>query len=92
MRAAVEHYVTHNCHHPEFHASPNHMSELNVIKMVSYWTATAQEFNLDGDNARGWADKTIGSCVHFHEEKCCFICAIIDLLGIGLCVHSICPL
>jgi Family of unknown function (DUF5662) len=74
---AVQHHVTTNRHHPEFHADPNDMTEIDLIEMVCDWTAMAQEFNQDGGSARGWADKTIGVRVHFNEEKRRFVYAMI---------------
>ena len=48
VRRAVHHHVTTNRHHPEFHADPNDMTEVDLIEMVCDWTAMAQEFGQDG--------------------------------------------
>lgn len=61
VQAAIQHHVTTNRHHPEFHADSNDMSDVDLFEMVCDWTAMAQEFGQDGGSACGWADKTIGS-------------------------------
>lgn len=80
VRAAIDHHVTTNRHHPEFHADPNNMSDVDLIEMVCDWTAMSQEFRQDGGSARGWADKTIGKRVHFADDKRQFIYDVIDVL------------
>jgi hypothetical protein len=77
VSGAVQHHVTSNRHHPEFHADPNVMSDADLIEMVCDWTAMAQEFGQDGGSARGWADKTVGKRVAFNEEKRRFIYGVI---------------
>ena len=80
VRRAIRHHVTANRHHPEFHADPNDMSEVDLIEMVCDWTAMAQEFGQDGGSARGWADKTVGERVAFNAEKRRFIYRMIEVL------------
>jgi branched-subunit amino acid aminotransferase/4-amino-4-deoxychorismate lyase len=80
VKRAIRHHVTTNRHHPEFHADPNDMSEVDLIEMVCDWTAMAQEFGQDGGSARGWADKTIGNRVAFNANKRRFIYQMIDEL------------
>ena len=80
VKLAIRHHVTVNRHHPEFHADPNHMSEVDLIEMVCDWTAMSQEFGQDGGSARGWADKTIGTRVAFNAEKRQFIYQMIEEL------------
>ena len=80
VRHAIEHHMSVNRHHPEFHEDPNHMSEVDLIEMVCDWTAMAQEFGQDGGSARGWAEKTIGHRVHFDQEHRDVVYAMIDLL------------
>ncbi len=80
VHAAIEHHMRENRHHPDYHADPNDMSDVDLIEMVCDWTAMAQEFNQGGGSARGWADKTIGNRVHFSHDKCQFIYEMIDLL------------
>jgi hypothetical protein len=77
---AIQHHVTSNRHHPEFHADPNEMSEVDLIEMVCDWTAMAQEYGQNGGSARGWADKTVGKRVKFSEEKHRFIYRMIEEL------------
>jgi hypothetical protein len=77
---AIHHHVTTNRHHPEFHADPNDMSDVDLIEMVCDWTAMAEEFGQDRGSARGWADKTVGKRVAFNAEKRTFIYRIIDEL------------
>ena len=78
VRDAIEHHVKTNRHHPEFHADPNDMTDVDLIEMVCDWTAMAQEFGQDGGSARGWADKTIGKRVAFNAEKRRFINQMIE--------------
>jgi hypothetical protein len=80
VKLAIHHHVTSNRHHPEFHADPNDMSDIDLIEMVCDWTAMAQEFGQDGGSARGWADKTIGKRVTFNAEKRRFIYQMIEEL------------
>lgn len=80
VRVAIDHHMASNRHHPEFHGDPNDMSDVDLIEMVCDWTAMAQEFDQDGDSARGWADKTIGKRVLFNEDKTAFVYQTIELL------------
>jgi Family of unknown function (DUF5662) len=80
VKRAVRHHVTTNRHHPEFHADPNDMTDVDLIEMVCDWTAMAQEFGQAGGSARGWADKTVGPRVAFDAEKRRFIYAMIEKL------------
>jgi hypothetical protein len=73
VRQAIHHHVTSNRHHPEFHADPNEMTEVDLIEMVCDWTAMAQEFDEENGSARGWADKTVGKRVNFDAIKRDFI-------------------
>lgn len=80
VKAAIQHHVTCNRHHPEFHSDPNDMSDVDLIEMVCDWTAMAQEFQQDNGSARGWADKTIGKRVHWNDDRRDFIYRMIALL------------
>jgi hypothetical protein len=80
VKRAVHHHLTTNRHHPECHADPNDMSEVDLIEMVCDWTAMAQEFGQDGGSARGWADKTVGKRVAFSAAKRRFIYQMIEEL------------
>jgi hypothetical protein len=80
VRLAIRHHVTTNRHHPEFHADPSDMSEVDLIEMVCDWTAMAQEFGQDAGSARGWADKTIGKRVAFDAQRRRFIYQMIEEL------------
>jgi hypothetical protein len=80
VEQAIRHHMTTNRHHPEFHADPNEMTDVDLIEMVCDWTAMAQEFGQDRGSARGWADKTIGKRVAFDANKCRFIYQMIDEL------------
>jgi hypothetical protein len=80
VKRAIHHHVTTNRHHPEFHADPNDMSDVDLIEMVCDWTAMAQEFGQNGGSARGWADKTIGQRIAFNADKRRFIYRMIDEL------------
>jgi hypothetical protein len=80
VRAAVEHHVKSNRHHPEFHLLPNDMTEVDLIELVCDWTAMAQEFDQDNGSARGWADKTVGKRVDFDAHRSRFIYRMIDKL------------
>src|SRR5215470_2308642 len=80
VRRAIHHHVSSNRHHPEFHADPNDMTDVDLIEMVCDWTAMAQEFGRDGGSARGWADRTVGTRVPFNPEKQRFIYRMIEEL------------
>ena len=80
VREAVKHHVHANRHHPEFHADPNDMTDVDLIEMVCDWTAMALEFDQDGGSARGWAEQTVGKKLHFNATKRSFIFATIALL------------
>lgn len=80
VKRAIHHHVTTNRHHPDFHADPNDMSDVDLIEMVCDWAAMAQEFGQDGGSARGWADRTIGKRVVFNTEKRRFIYQMIEEL------------
>jgi hypothetical protein len=80
VKQAIHHHVTSNRHHPEFHAHPDDMSDVDLIEMVCDWTAMAQEFDEEGGSARPWADKTIGKRVAFNADKRRFIYQIIEQL------------
>jgi hypothetical protein len=73
VAGAINHHVTSNRHHYQFHDDPNDMTEVDLIEMVCDWTAMSQEFGQDGGSARGWADRTIGKLVEFDREKTDFI-------------------
>src|SRR5262245_9778427 len=78
VRMAIQHHVTTNRHHPEFHADPNDMTDIDLIEMVCDWTAMAQEFGQDGGSARGWADKTVGKRIAFDAETRWVMCRVLD--------------
>jgi hypothetical protein len=80
VRAAIQHHLHSNRHHPEFHDDPNHMTDVDLMEMVCDWTAMAQEFGECGGSARGWADKTVGVRVHFDETRRDFVYKTIELL------------
>ena len=80
VQAAIDHHLTTNRHHPDFHDDPNEMSEVDLIEMVCDWTAMSQEFGQDGGSARGWADKTLGHRLLLNKDKHHFVYAMIDLL------------
>jgi hypothetical protein len=88
VKRAIHHHVTSNRHHPEFHADPNDMSDVDLIEMVCDWTAMAQEFGQDGGSARGWADRTIGKRVAFNEDKRRFIYQMIEELDRQIAAQS----
>jgi hypothetical protein len=80
VKRAIQHHVRSNRHHPEFHADPNDMTDVDLIEMVCDWTAMAQEFGEGGGSARGWADKVIGERGLFTEERTRFIYQVIEAL------------
>lgn len=88
VRAAIDHHMAANRHHPDFHADPNDMSDVDLIEMICDWTAMAQEFGQDNGSARAWADKTIGNRVHFGDDKRRFIYDMIELLDSKLNTSS----
>jgi hypothetical protein len=84
VAAAIAHHMSCNRHHPDFHGDPNDMTDVDLIEMVCDWTAMAQEFGQSGGSARQWADRTIGTRVHFNESKRQFVYDMIDLLDANL--------
>ncbi len=80
VRLAIEHHVTTNRHHYQFHDDPNDMTEVDLIEMVCDWAAMSQEFDQDGGSARAWADKTIGNRVGFNATNTKFIYEAIEAL------------
>jgi|SRR5882724_6706329 len=84
VRNAIRHHVSTNRHHPEYHADPNDMTDVDLIEMVCDWTAMAQEFGEDGGSARGWADKMFGNSEAFNEDKRRFVYRTIELLDARL--------
>ncbi|MCM2375257.1 DUF5662 family protein [Aporhodopirellula aestuarii] len=88
VRSAIDHHMTTNRHHPDFHADPNDMTDVDLIEMVCDWTAMSQEFGQDHGSARGWADKTIGNRLHLNKAKRQFVYAMIDLLDSNLDSHA----
>jgi hypothetical protein len=80
IELAVQHHMSVNRHHPEYHESPDDMSEVDLIEMICDWTAMAQEFDQNGGSARGWADKVIGTRVHFGQRHRQFVYSMIELL------------
>jgi len=88
VEAAIQHHVTTNRHHPEFHPSPDDMSDVDLIEMVCDWTAIAQEIGENGGSARQWADNNVGDQKRFKfsEEEKQFIYRVIDDLDHQLAV------
>jgi hypothetical protein len=84
VRSAIDHHMTTNRHHPDFHSDPNDMTDVDIIEMVCDWTAMSQEFGQDGGSARGWADRTIGDRLHLNDSRCQFVYEMIDLLDSSL--------
>ncbi len=84
VRAAIDHHMTTNRHHPDFHADANAMTDVALIEMVCDWTAMSQEFAQDGGSARGWADKTIGPRLQLNTERREFVYRMINLLDSNL--------
>lgn len=80
IERAVQHHMSVNRHHPEYHQRPDEMSDVDLIEMVCDWTAMAQEFDQNGGSARGWADKVIGTLVHFGPRHRQFVYSMIELL------------
>ena len=84
VRSAIDHHVTTNRHHPEFHSDPNDMTDVDLIEMVCDWTAMAKEFGENGGSARQWADKTIGSRLKLKDDRHAFVYKMIELLDSAL--------
>ena len=68
MKLAIQHHVTTNRHHPEFHADANDMSDVDLIEMVCDWTASRRRTNnigarvaLDKECAIRDSDKKFGA-------------------------------
>ena len=84
VQDAIDHHMTTNRHHPDFHADPNEMTDVDLIEMVCDWTAMSLEFGQDGGSARGWADKTIGQRLQLNDDRRDFVYRMIDLLDSNL--------
>ena len=84
VSTAIQHHVTTNRHHPEFHSHPDDMTPVDLIEMVCDWTAMSQELGQDSGSARGWADKTIGSRLLLNSDNRRFVYEMIDLLDCQL--------
>ena len=61
VKLAIRHHLTSNRHHPEFHADPNDMADVDLIEMVCDWTAMAQEFG-EGSGTRLGGQNHRASC------------------------------
>ncbi len=84
MRAAIDHHVTTNRHHADFHLNPHDMTDVDLIEMVCDWTAMSQKFQQDCGSARGWADKTIGHRLQLNNDRREFVYRMIELLDSNL--------
>ncbi|MFK7820770.1 MAG: DUF5662 family protein [Planctomycetaceae bacterium] len=80
VREAVSHHMTTNRHHPDYHATPNAMTDADLIEMVCDWTAMAQEMGECNGSARAYADRTIGSRLVLNSERRDFVYRMIELL------------
>lgn len=80
VRKAIDHHVTSNRHHAEFHADPNDMTDVDIIEMICDWTAMEHEYGDPSGSAREWADKTIGDRLALNQERRDFAYSIIELL------------
>jgi hypothetical protein len=78
VQEASLHHITTNRHHPEFHSSPDAMSDIDVVEMVCDWTAMAQELGENDGSARGWADKNVNKKWQFSEPQ---VQLIYDTIG-----------
>jgi hypothetical protein len=77
IRGATQHHIHNNRHHPEFHANPHHMTEVDMIEMVCDWEAMSMEL---GGNTEEWANKNIGKW-NFDKEHVKLIYMFIDDLS-----------
>ena len=80
VREAINHHVTTNRHHAEYHADPNDMTDIDIIEMICDWTAMEHEYGDPHGSARAWADKTIGTRLMLNPERRRFTYQVIDLL------------
>ena len=83
VRAAIDHHVTTNRHHPKFHTDSDDMTKVDLIEMICDWTAISQEFGQDGGSAHG----TIGRRIHLSTENRHFIYEMIDLIDFRLIAY-----
>jgi hypothetical protein len=67
-KAATEHHLKHNEHHPEYWGDVTKMPPLYLAEMVADWCAMAEETSTD---PREWAMKNIGVRWNFNpgQEK-----------------------
>lgn len=69
VKKATKFHIVNNAHHPESHNDLNKMSDMDIVEMVSDWTAMAQELGEAGGSAKDWADKKVGTKFNFNKEK-----------------------
>ena len=52
-------------HHPEYHATPDAMSEVDVAEMICDWQAVSDEY---GSDINAWIDDNVGKRWKFDES------------------------
>jgi hypothetical protein len=67
VRNATRHHIYTNAHHPESQVDQDDMPLLDLIEMVSDWTAMSQELNQNGGSAKVWAEKNIDEKWSFND-------------------------
>ena len=78
VNGAIQHHLSHNPHHPESHASPDDMVDLEIIEMISDWTSVSLEWGET--SCRKWADENIDRKWNFSANRKEFIYKVIDEL------------
>lgn len=65
MDIAWDHHKKVNPHHPEFHKSPDDMSNEDIAEMVADWAAMSQEKK---DNLMEWTNKAVNERFKFKDN------------------------
>ena len=76
IRDAVNHHITHNRHHPEWHFDHDDMNKIDLTEMVCDWYAMSQEFKSSIDE---WVAYVVPRRYHF-GKRIPFIMTTVALL------------
>jgi hypothetical protein len=73
-------HINKNKHHPEHHADPNAMSEVDILEMVCDWSAISQENNENNGSARKWAESALTKIYKFDNSRSAIIYNTIEII------------
>lgn len=81
VKKATLHHIKNNKHHPQAHKNFNRMSLIDVLEMVSDWTAMAQELNQNNGSALEFAKEKVVEIGFNDTKKELIFTAIAELDG-----------